>query len=73
MMPRNIDRRVEVLFPVEEQRFIRYLRDDVLETYLVSNVKTRQLKSDGSWKMLQPRSDEKPINVQNWLLNYYKK
>ncbi|MBP1692360.1 MAG: Polyphosphate kinase [Chloroflexi bacterium] len=73
MMPRNIDRRVEVLFPVEDQRFIRYLRDDVLETYLVSNVKTRQLKSDGSWKMLQPRSDEKPINVQNWLLNYYKK
>jgi len=73
LMPRNIDRRVEVLFPVEDQRFIRYLRDDVLETYLISNVKTRQLKPDGSWEMLHARPDEKPINVQNWLINYYKK
>jgi polyphosphate kinase len=73
LMPRNIDRRVEVLFPVEDARLIRYLRDDVLETYLVSNVKTRLLNSDGSWEMLHPSPGESPINVQNWLINFYKK
>jgi polyphosphate kinase len=73
LMPRNIDRRVEVLFPVEDPRLIRYLRDDVLETYLVSNVKTRLLNSDGSWEMLHPTPDQPSINVQNWLINYYKR
>ncbi len=73
LMPRNIDRRVEVLFPVEDPRLIRYLRDDVLETYLISNEKTRLLKSDGSWEMLHPKPDQPAINVQNWLINYYKK
>jgi polyphosphate kinase len=73
LMPRNIDRRVEVLFPVENSRNIRYLRDDVLETYLLSNVKTRLLKPDGSYEMLQPETEQTPINVQTGLINYYKR
>jgi polyphosphate kinase len=72
LMPRNIDRRVEVLFPVEDNRFIRYLRDDVLSTYLVSNVKTRQLGADGTYKMLYPELGQESLNIQDWLLNYHK-
>ncbi len=73
LMPRNIDRRVEVLFPVEDPRIIRYLRDDVLETYLISNVKTRQLKTDGDYEMLTPQHGQPQVNVQSWLINYYKR
>ncbi len=72
LMPRNIDRRVEVLFPVEDWRIIRYLRDEVLETYLISNQKTRLLNPDGSYEMLQPQPGQPLINVQNWLMSYYK-
>ena len=72
LMPRNIDRRVEVLFPVEDTRLIRYLRDEVLENYLTSNVKVRILKPDGSYDYLHPGSGEQAINIQNWLMNYYK-
>jgi polyphosphate kinase len=34
LMPRNLDRRVEILFPIQDSRLVRYLRDHVLATYL---------------------------------------
>ena len=70
LMPRNINRRVEVLFPVSEPRLIRYLRDDVLDTYLKDNVKARLMKKDGSFGRLKPKSNEAEINVQEWLLQF---
>ncbi len=70
LMPRNINRRVEVLFPVTEQRLIRYLRDDVLDTYLKDNVKARLMKKDGSFSRIKPKGNEPEINVQEWLLQF---
>ncbi len=48
-MPRNINWRVEVLFPILDRRMIRYLRDDVLDTYLKANKKVRVLQANGSY------------------------
>ena len=48
-MTRNLDHRVEVLFPVEDERLIRHLRDEVLATYLADNVKARCLQ--GRWEL----------------------
>jgi polyphosphate kinase len=70
-MPRNINRRVEVLFPVEDRLFIRYLRDQVLETYLTDNLKSRLMKLDGTYIRQQPVPGEPRINSQTWLLNYH--
>ena len=39
LMPRNLNRRVEVIFPVEDSRMIRHIRDNILETYLLDNSK----------------------------------
>ncbi|MBN1147049.1 MAG: polyphosphate kinase 1 [Anaerolineales bacterium] len=69
LMPRNINRRVEVLFPVQERRIIRYLRNDVLETYLVANEKVRLMQSDGSYTRLEPDPKQPVINPQKWLIN----
>jgi polyphosphate kinase len=71
LMPRNIDRRVEATFPVEDPQLIRYLRNDVLAVYLHDNVKTRVMKPDGSYERLKPKANETPLNVQNWLLHYH--
>ena len=73
LMPRNINWRVEVLFPIQDKRIIRYLRDDLLGTYLVSNVKVRRLQSDGSYKFVQSNPDETVINTQEWLINFHQK
>ena len=43
LMPRNLNRRVEILFPVLDAGIRRRLRDEVLATYLADNQKTRVL------------------------------
>lgn len=48
-MPRNIDRRIELLVPIEDPPSKARLIG-ALETYLEDNVKARDLQPDGSWK-----------------------
>ncbi len=52
LMPRNLNHRVEVVFPVENKEHIKYLRHHVLETYLKDNTRARILESDGTYKRL---------------------
>jgi polyphosphate kinase len=69
LMPRNINRRVEVLFPVREKAMIRYLRDEVLATYLNDNVRARRMLPDGTYERLKPRGKDTPVDSQAWLLD----
>lgn len=69
LMTRNMDRRVEVLFPVENIRLIRHLRDEVLATYLADNVKARRLRPDGGYERVQPVAGQPVVNSQTWFLN----
>jgi polyphosphate kinase len=64
LMTRNLDRRVEVLFPVEDERLIRHLRDEVLVTYLADNVKARWLHPDGNYTRRQPAPGEALVSSQ---------
>ena len=68
LMPRNLNHRVEVIFPVEDPRLVRHLRDDVLNLYLTDNVKARRMLSDGSYGLRSPSEGEPPVNSQSWLL-----
>ena len=70
LMPRNLNHRVEVVFPVERKEHIRYLRDHVLETYLKDNTSARIMQSDGTYKRLHPSDKEKGLEVQNWLMQH---
>ncbi len=68
LMPRNLNRRVEVLFPVEDRQMVRHLHDDILATYLADNVKAREMQADGSYLRRPARPGEPPVNAQNALL-----
>jgi len=72
LMPRNINRRVEVLFPVQQPNLIHYLRYDVLELYFKANRKVRQMRPDGSYDYLTPADDEPAMDVQESLLEWHK-
>jgi polyphosphate kinase len=63
-MPRNLDRRVEVLAPVENAELKQYLKDEFLTAYLCDNVKARELLSDGTYKRVLPATDEEAFNSQ---------
>ncbi len=68
LMPRNINWRVEVLFPVQDHRLVNYLRNDVLDTYLKANNKVRIMQPNGSYQYLQARPEDPIINPQEWLI-----
>jgi polyphosphate kinase len=68
LMPRNINRRVEVLFPVENSRMVRHIRDKILEVYLSDTVKARLMDSDGQYLRVNSKPDQRPFNSQLWFL-----
>jgi polyphosphate kinase len=68
LMPRNLDRRVEVLFPIENRRLIRQLRDHVLDVCLADNVKARLMQADGTYLRAQPEEGVVPMDSQSWLI-----
>ena len=48
LMPRNIDRRVELLFPVQDKEMIRHIRDNELKPYYEDNRKARRMMPGGT-------------------------
>jgi len=70
LMPRNLDRRVEILFPVENPRLVRHLFDDVLGAYLADDVKARELRADGTYVRVAPAAERAPLAAQAWLLSH---
>jgi polyphosphate kinase len=64
LMPRNLDHRVEVVFPIESKEHIKYLRHHVLDTYLKDNTHARILQSNGTYTRLIPEAGKDVIDVQ---------
>lgn len=70
LMPRNLDRRVEVLFPVGDPGMRKAIISDILPIQLRDNVKTRILNSDGMYERRVPEPGTLPLNAQGWLLDH---
>ncbi len=67
-MSRNLDRRVEVIFPIRDERIRERVRREVLEIPLTDRAKMRWLQSDGQY--LRPLSPEVgALNSQEYLLS----
>lgn len=54
MMGRNLDRRVEVLFPVEDRKLIARVRGEILGTYLADTQNANYMQSDESYRKPEP-------------------
>lgn len=64
LMPRNLNSRVEILFPIEYRHLVRQVRNNILEVYLNDNVKARIMKSDGSYTRQSPPDGRSAKNAQ---------
>lgn len=64
MMPRNLHRRVETLFPIEDKRLSRYIRETILDTYLEDEAKVRTMQPDGTYVRNPRRDAPDAINAQ---------
>ena len=72
LMPRNLDHRVEVVFPVEDPQWRNLIINEVLGIGLRDNVQARRLLADGTYERLQPAAGEVALNSQQWLLDHWK-
>lgn len=61
-MPRNLDRRVEILFPVDDETLRERVRE-ILDLELEDNVKAHILMPDGSYAKVR-REEKSPVNSQ---------
>jgi polyphosphate kinase len=68
LMERNLDHRVEVVFPLERPEHIRHLRDNVLAAYLRDNTRARLMQPDGTYIRLKPKEKEGKLDIQEWLM-----
>ncbi len=69
LMQRNLDRRVEAVFPILDPLLRRRVIDEVLELQLRDNVKARELQPDGTYVYVTPQPGESPVDSQLELLN----
>lgn len=67
LMPRNLDNRVEVLFPASPE-YIPILRDVILGIHLKDNVKARLLLPNGRTERIYPQPQEEELDSQLWML-----
>ena len=66
-MPRNLNRRVETMFPVEEPANKALLKR-ILDIYLMDTRKARVLMPDGSYRRLEPEPEEESFSSQDELI-----
>ncbi len=66
LMSRNLDRRVEALFPIIDSSLVKYVVT-ILNTQLKDTIKARFMKSDGTYSYYKKRE----FNSQEFFTTYY--
>jgi polyphosphate kinase len=70
LMPRNLNRRVEQLFPVEDPDLRESLYEHILRIHLKDNSQARRLLADGSYERVHPQDGEPELNSQLWMIEH---
>ena len=68
IMQRNLDRRVEVTFPVEDQNLKNEIMSTLIKISLKDNVKSRELLPDCTYRFVVSSNGSKKVNSQEWLM-----
>jgi len=66
-MPRNLDRRVEYMLPIENETVHEQILEQVLLANLIDNQQSWQLKNDGEYIRLNV--DKKKFSLHNYFMN----
>lgn len=66
MMPRNLDRRVEVIFPISDNKIKKTVLNEILSVQIKDNQKGRVLNTDGTYEFKKLSRGEHKFNSQEW-------
>jgi polyphosphate kinase len=68
LMQRNLDHRVEILFPLADDKLIARVRDELLKGYLSDTANARRMLSDGSYVRKKAAPGKPAVNCQeSWI------
>ena len=67
LMPRNLDNRLELVVPIENER-LRSRLSGIFDTLLADNTDAWELKEDGTWRRLHPGKGERARGSQEALM-----
>ncbi len=70
LMERNLDKRVETLFPIEDPLLRDAIRREVLDRELEDTVNSSILLPDGSYVHARPEPGEPPFDCQDWFISH---
>jgi polyphosphate kinase len=63
-MARNFYRRIEVIFPIEQENIRERIIEGIFPTYLKDNQHATQLRANGSYKQVVPSKRDAPLCAQ---------
>ncbi len=70
LMPRNLDKRVEILFPIENPALKSAIIGTILPVQIGDNIKSRIMQPEGTYTRRAPAPGEETLNAQSWLVEH---
>ncbi|ABS64930.1 Polyphosphate kinase [Parvibaculum lavamentivorans DS-1] len=68
-MPRNLDRRVEILVPILNPTVHDQVMDQIMVANLKDNQQSYELQPDGSYRRIAVREGDEPFNAHTYFMN----
>jgi polyphosphate kinase len=70
LMPRNLSRRVEQIFPIEDPDLRESVYQHILCVHMKDNMQSRRLLSDGTYERIVPQDGEPELDSQEWMIEH---